>query len=67
MYSPTESENKDAECIFWNGKFSEDERAEISIKCFSYSQSGHLDFSGAEKVKYICDFYKYTRTDMVFA
>ena len=29
MYSTKESENKDAECIFCNGKFSEDEREEI--------------------------------------
>ena len=35
MYSTKESENRDAECIFCNGKFSEDEQGEIWIKCFS--------------------------------
>ena len=29
VYFTKESENKDAECIFCNGKFSEDERGEI--------------------------------------
>ena len=32
-----QSENKDAECIFCNGKFSEDEQGEIWIKCFSWT------------------------------
>ena len=35
MYSTKQSENKDAEFIFWNGKFSEDEEGEISIMSFS--------------------------------
>ena len=34
IYSTKESENNDAECIFSNGKFSEDEQGEILIKCF---------------------------------
>ena len=29
MYSTKKSENKDAECIFCNGKFFKDERGEI--------------------------------------
>ena len=29
MYSTKESENKDAECIFCNGKFSKDEQGQI--------------------------------------
>ena len=37
MYSTKESENKDAECIFCNGKFSEDEIEEIWIQCFNCS------------------------------
>ena len=37
MYSTKESENKDAECIFCNGKFSKDEQEEIWIKCFSWT------------------------------
>ena len=37
MYSTKKSENKDAECIFCNGKFSEDEQGEIWIKCFRWT------------------------------
>ena len=37
MYSTKGSESKDAECIFCNGKFSEDEQGEIWIKCFSWT------------------------------
>ena len=37
MYSTKESESKDAECFFSNGKYSEDEREEIWIKYFSCS------------------------------
>ena len=55
MYSTKESENKDAECIFYNGKFSEDERGEIWIKCFSCSLWVHLEFSAVENVEYICE------------
>ena len=47
MYSINKSENKDAKCIFGDGKFSEDERGEIWIKCFSCSLWGHPDFTGA--------------------
>ena len=35
--STKESENKGAECIFCKGKFSEDERGKIWIKCLSCS------------------------------
>ena len=37
IYSTKESENKDAECIFCNGKFSEDEQGKIRIKCFNWT------------------------------
>ena len=37
MYSTTESENKDTECIFCHGKFSNDEQREIWITCFSWT------------------------------
>ena len=39
MYASKKSENKDAECIFCNGKFSEDEQGEIWINCFSWTLS----------------------------
>ena len=35
MYSIKESENKDAECIFCNGKMSGNELGEIWIKCIA--------------------------------
>ena len=59
MYSTKEPENKDAECIFCNGKFSEDEREENWVKCFSCSLWVHLECITAENTGYICDFYKY--------
>ena len=37
IHSTKESGNKDAEYIFYNGKFSEDEQGEIWIKCFSWT------------------------------
>ena len=37
MYSIKESENKGAEYISCNGKFSDDEQGEIWIKCFSWT------------------------------
>ena len=39
MYSTKESKNKDGDCILFNGKFSEDEKGEIRIKCFSWTLS----------------------------
>ena len=42
LYSTKESKNKNAVCIFCNGKLSEDERAEIWIKCFSFPLCAHL-------------------------
>ena len=36
--STERSKNKDVECIFCNGKFSEDERGEICIMCSSCSK-----------------------------
>ena len=57
-----ESENKDAKCNFWNGKFSADRRKEIWIKCLSCFLWGHLDCIAAENAKYICDFYKQARS-----
>ena len=53
MYSTKESENKNAECIFCNGKFSEDERGKIWVKCFSCSLWVDLDCTAAENKKYL--------------
>ena len=36
-FSTEESQNKDAECIFCNGKFSKDEQGEIWIRYFSWT------------------------------
>ena len=67
IYSNKESENKDAECIFCNGKFSKDERGEIWIKCFSCSLWAPLDCTTAESAEYICDFYKQNRSRNAFS
>ena len=55
MHSTKESENKEVECIFYNGKFSKDERGELRIK--GCSLRAHWTIR-AEKAKYIYDFYK---------
>nr|CAD7398609.1 unnamed protein product [Timema cristinae] len=51
-----EPDNKDTECIFCDGKFSEDSKGEIWIQCLSCSLWAHLDCTGAEKADYVCDF-----------
>ncbi|XP_023214317.1 PHD finger protein ALFIN-LIKE 8-like [Centruroides sculpturatus] len=56
--STKEPENEDAECIFCNGKFCEDERVKIWVQCFICSLWAHLDFTGAERESYNCDFCK---------
>ena len=58
LNSTKESKNKDAECMFCNGKFSEDEQGEIWIKSFSCSLCAPLDCAVAENAEYIYDFYK---------
>ena len=40
VYSTQESENKASECFICNGKFFEDERGEIWIKCFQLFSVG---------------------------
>lgn len=54
----TEPDDKDAECIFCNGKYSNDQRGEVWIRCVSCSLWAHFDCTGAEKDDYICDFCK---------
>ena len=56
MYSTKESENKDGECIFCNGKFSEDE-GEICIKCFNGQGAQNISMT----------FINRLETEMVFA
>ena len=67
MHSTKESENKDIECIFCNGKFSQDERGEIWVKCFCDSLLAHLDCTPAEKAEYIGDFHKQNQSRNFFA
>ena len=57
-YSTKQSENKHAECIFCNGKFSEDDRGKICFKCLIFPLWAHMDFLTVENAKYICNFYK---------
>ena len=58
MDSTKALENKEAECIFCNGKFFEDDQREIWIMCFSCSLWVHLNCTEAENAEHICDFYK---------
>nr|CAD7576313.1 unnamed protein product [Timema californicum] len=48
-----EPDNKDTECIFCDGKFSEDSKGEIWIQCLSCSLWAHLDCTAAEKADYV--------------
>ena len=48
MCSTKESEKKDAECIFYNENFSEDERGKHLNKCFTCSLWVHLDCTAEE-------------------
>ena len=56
MDSTEESENEDTECIFCNGKLSQDKRGEIWIKYFSCSLFAHLACTAAKNTDYVCDF-----------
>ena len=67
MHSTKESENKDAECIFCNEKFSEDERGEIWIKCFSCSLRAHMDCPGQRTQSMSVTFINRLQVGMVFA
>ena len=66
MYSTKESENKDTECIFCYGKFPEDEREEVWIKCFSYSLWVYPDCTGSENPEYVCELHKRIEAEMIF-
>ena len=61
IYSTKKSENKDVECIFCNGKFSEDEQGEIWMKCFSWT----LQVQRTESIS--MTFINRLETKMVFA
>ena len=58
MYSTKESENKESECIFFKGKFFEDDLGEIWIECFQCFLWAYLDCNSEENAEYICDSYK---------
>lgn len=46
----------DALCIFCEGKFSDDVRGELWVKCLMCSLWAHNECAGAEKEDYVCDF-----------
>ncbi|GBM49160.1 hypothetical protein AVEN_148084-1 [Araneus ventricosus] len=46
-------------CIFCDGKFSEDTRGEVWVKCVMCQTWAHLDCAVAETASYVCDFCKY--------
>ncbi|GBM79432.1 hypothetical protein AVEN_213288-1 [Araneus ventricosus] len=53
-----DGDKPDSTCIFCNGKFSEDTRGEVWVKCVMCQMWAHLDCAGAETASYVCDFCK---------
>ncbi|GBO36452.1 hypothetical protein AVEN_183334-1 [Araneus ventricosus] len=51
-------DSREATCIFYDGKFSEDTRGEVWVKCVMCQMWAHLDCAGAETANYVCDFCK---------
>ncbi|GBM33129.1 hypothetical protein AVEN_56762-1 [Araneus ventricosus] len=51
-------DSRKATCIFCDGKFSEDTRGEVWVKCVMCQMLAHLDCGGAETASYVCDFCK---------
>ncbi|GBN58898.1 hypothetical protein AVEN_171982-1 [Araneus ventricosus] len=51
-------DSRKATCIFCDGKFSEDTRGEVWVKCVMCQMLAHLDCAGAETTSYVCDFCK---------
>ncbi|GBO09158.1 hypothetical protein AVEN_236617-1 [Araneus ventricosus] len=47
--------SRKATCIFCDGKFSEDTRGEVWVKCVMCQMWAHLDCAGAETASYVCD------------
>ena len=67
MHSKKESENKDTECIFCNGKYSEVERGEIWINCFSCSLRAYTESLGQRMQSISMTFMKTLEGEMVYA
>ncbi|GBM53410.1 hypothetical protein AVEN_73439-1 [Araneus ventricosus] len=51
-------DSREATCIFCDGKFSEDTRGEVWVKCVMCQMWAHLDCAGAKIANYVCDFCK---------
>lgn len=51
-------DDKDAACLFCDGRFSEDHRGELWVRCLMCNMWAHEQCSGAEKGNYVCDFCK---------
>ncbi|GBM15005.1 hypothetical protein AVEN_266905-1 [Araneus ventricosus] len=51
-------DSRKATCIFCDGKFSEDTRGEVWVKCVMCQMLAHLDCAGTETASYVCDFCK---------
>ncbi|GBN12694.1 hypothetical protein AVEN_112825-1 [Araneus ventricosus] len=51
-------DSSEATCIFCGGKFSEDTRGEVWVKCGMCQMWAHLDCAGAETDSYVCYFCK---------
>ncbi|GBM93093.1 hypothetical protein AVEN_204590-1 [Araneus ventricosus] len=52
-------DSRKATCIICDGKFSEDTRGEVWVKCVMCQMLAHLDCAGAKTASYVCyDFCK---------
>ncbi|GBM45703.1 hypothetical protein AVEN_14147-1 [Araneus ventricosus] len=51
-------DSSEATFIFCDGKFSEDSRGEVWVKCGMCQMWAYLDCAGAETASYVCDFCK---------
>lgn len=53
-----EPAEKDAECIFCEGNFSDDRKGELWVQCIMCSMWAHNECAGADVDAYVCDFCK---------
>ena len=67
MNSTKESENKNAECISYKGKFFEDEGGEIFIKCFSCLLRAHMEYPRKKSQSICVTFINRLQVEMVFS
>ena len=49
-------DDSDAQCIFCEGRFSEDRKGELWVQCLMCNLWCHVDCAGADRDEYVCDF-----------